>query len=188
MVAEPTPYRWDVASYLALVTAGIIDEDERVELLDGEIIQMAPIGNPHQAAVDILNRTFVTVLGERAIVRVQGSFVLSRVSMPQPDVLLLAPRRDFYRHGSPAPDDVLLVVEVSDSSLHYDLSRKVPAYAAGGVAEAWVINLPEGRIEIFGSPGRQGYQHQRAAHPGESVSPSAFPDLVVSVEDVVGTA
>ena len=186
VAVEPTPYRWDVRSYQAMITAGILGKEDRVELLDGEIIQMAPMGNPHMASVDFLTRAFVTALGDRAIVRVQGSFVLSMLSMPQPDLLLLRPRRDFYRLGNAAPDDVFLVVEVSGSSRAHDRLRKVPLFAKGGVREAWIVNVPDGTIEVCRRPGPDGYQEVRTAGTGEAVSPEAFPDIAVGVDDVLG--
>ncbi len=137
--------------------AGLFGEDDRVELVGGEIIDMAPIGSRHAAAVDRLNRLLVSRLGDRAIVRVQSPIRLDDLSEPQPDVTVLKPRADFYSDDHPGPADILLVVEVADTSAAWDRGVKVPLYAEAGAVEAWVVDLADEVVEVFRSPGAGRY-------------------------------
>jgi Uma2 family endonuclease len=118
--------------------AGLFGEDARLELLDGEVIEMSPIGSRHGGCVNRLNRLLVIRLGERAVVAPQNPVVLSEISEPQPDIAILAPRDDMYSSSHATPDDILLLVEVADGSLAFDKTRKAPYYAVNGVAETWV--------------------------------------------------
>jgi Uma2 family endonuclease len=127
--------RWQftVADYHRMAEIGIIHEDDRVELIDGEIVKMSPIGDRHLACVDCLTTELVSGLRRRAWVRVQGSIRLGGYAEPQPDIVLLKPRPDFYVGGGARADDVLLIVEVADSSLRYDREVKAPRYAQAGI-------------------------------------------------------
>ena len=166
--------------------AGILGEDDRVELLEGEIVEMAPIGSRHAAVVDRLNALFARALEGRAIVRVQSPVRLSEVSEPQPDLALLRPRGDYYEGGHPGPGDVLLVVEVADTRPEYDREVKVPLYGRHEVREAWLVDLSAGRVEVYRGPGPRGYKERRVLGRGEAVAPLAVPDLEVRVEEVLG--
>ena len=121
--------------------AGILGEDDRLELLEGEIVEMAPIGSRHQSVVDRLTRLFSNRVGDAAVVRVQGPVRLGDDSEPQPDLLLLRRRADFYATAHPGPEDVLLLVEVPDTSTEYDREVKLPLYARHGIAEVWLVGL-----------------------------------------------
>lgn len=135
-----------------MAEVGLLAPDARVELIEGEIIDMAPVGNPHNSAVDRLNQWLtVAVLGQ-AIVRVQGSFRLSGFTEPQPDVILLKPREDFYWSRFATGDDTLLVIEVSDSTFHYDHKTKAPLYARHGIPEYWIVEIERSRLHFFRSP------------------------------------
>ena len=126
--------------------AGILTAEDRVELLDGEVIVMSPIGNRHAACVDRLTNGFTRSggLAGRALVRVQNPLAESNLSEPQPDLMLLIPRDDHYDYGHPRAADVLLLVEVADSSLDYDMNTKVPFYARAGIREVWIVDLAIG--------------------------------------------
>ena len=126
-----------VEDFHAMDRAGIFGEDDRVELIEGEIVHMAAIGSCHQAIVDRFTRLLVPPLGERAIVRVQGPVRLARITEPQPDLQLLAPRDDFYAAADPSQADALLVVEVADTTLRFDCDEKSGVYARRGVRELW---------------------------------------------------
>jgi Uma2 family endonuclease len=151
MESWPQRHRITVHEYHRMAEVGLLAPDARVELIEGEIIDMAPIGNDHQSVVDQLNRLLVRAVGDDAIVRVQGSIRLSNWSEPEPDVVLLAPRPDFYRSEFALGTDTLLVIEVSDTTLRYDRDVKVPLYARHGVPEVWVFDLNGGVLLVYGA-------------------------------------
>lgn len=168
-----------------MAEAGIFNEDDRVELLEGEIVDMAAIGSRHAACVKRLNRFFSEQLRERVIVAVQDPVRLSELSEPQPDVVLLRPRPDDYAGGHPGPDDVLLVVEVGDTTAAWDRGRKLPLYAAAGVREVWLVDLPAERVEVCRRPEGPAYGEVRVAVPAEHIAPQAFPEVSLPVRDLL---
>jgi Uma2 family endonuclease len=185
LIARPVPHRISVEEYDRMVEADVFDEDARLELINGEIVEMTPIGPPHSSRVDRLNMFFASRLAGRAIVRVQGPVRMGRYSEPQPDVLLLKPRDDYYSKRHPGAEDVLLVVEVAQSSLAIDRDVKGPLYRGERVLEYWIVNLIDEVIEVHRS---SEPRIVRTARRGESLSPVAFPDLVIAVEDILGAA
>ena len=183
--AAPNRRRFTVAEYYAMAEAGILSETERVELLDGDVIVMAAVLDWHAFVVDWLNEHFILSLQGRAQVRIQNPTRLNDYSEPEPDVMLLRRRDDFYRSGHPTPADVLLLVEVSDTSLSFDRNEKLPRYAAAGIPEAWIVNRPGRRIEAYTDPVGDEYTGVRYAGPGESVAPQAFPDISLAVDRII---
>ncbi len=169
-----------------MVDAGILHEDSPVELIEGEILEMSPIGRRHRAGVDRLTLLFVAGLGDAAIVRVQSSVSLGDRAEPEPDVVLLRPRADFYADADETPDDILLVVEVADSSLAYDRRTKAPLYARHGIPELWIVDLNRDWITRYVDPTPDGYAKTRVFRRGESLSPLAFPALTLTVDEVLG--
>jgi Uma2 family endonuclease len=157
-----------------------------VELVEGEIVVMSPIGERHAAAVDRAATLFIRRAGDAANVRVQGPTRLSDRSEPEPDVLLLRPRGDFYAAGHPGPEDVLLLVEVADSSLRYDREIKVALYARRGIREVWLLDLAGARLEVYRGPGSDGYRTTQRLQRGERIVPEALPDLEVAVDELLG--
>lgn len=177
-----------VDEYYLMAQAGILHEDDRVELIEGEIIEMAAIGSRHAACVDRLTQLFVGRVGGRAIVRVQNPIRLSQRTEPQPDLALLRPRPDFYAAGHPGPEDVLLVVEVADTSVGFDRETKIPLYARAGIPEAWLVNLTESNIAVYRNPTATGYQALQRLERGMCLSPLALADLICTVDDILGAA
>jgi Uma2 family endonuclease len=163
---RPTRRRFTVDEYYRIAEAGILTSDDRVELLDGEIIDMVPIGSQHAAHVAKLDRLISSSLGDRAIVWIQNPIRLDRFSEPEPDIALLRPRDDFYASAHPGPDDVFLIIEVADSSLEFDRANKVPLYAEHGIPSVWLLNLQDEAIECFGQP-RDGEYHSVQALSGD---------------------
>src|SRR5438034_1622223 len=145
-----------VDDYHRMTDAGILLEDDRVELIEGELIEMAAIGNRHNAAVDRLTELFVERLQRRAIVRVQGSVRLNDRNEPQPDLVILRRRPDFYENAPAGPGDALLVIEVADSSLDFDLEIKAPLYARTGLPEFWIVDLEDRNVRVFREPAGSG--------------------------------
>lgn len=171
--------RFTRADYHAMGKAGILGHQERLELIDGEIYVMSPIGRRHAACVDWLMEALFASggLAGRARVRVQNPMAESDHSEPQPDLMLLAERADRYATGHPAPDEVLLLVEVADSTLDFDRRTKMPRYAADGIREVWLVDLVHDRIEVYTDPAPDGYRTTRRVERTESIAPAALPDL-----------
>lgn len=164
-----------VSDYHKMAEAGILPEGDRVELIEGEIVRMNPTGSRHAACVrrvdTFLNRT--ADLG--AIVSVQSPILLPDLSEPEPDVALLRPRADFYAEGHPQPDDVLLLIEVSDTTLDYDRNVKLPLYARFGIPETWIVDLGSDMIETHSGPAGGIYRDIKLVGRGESLSPRTVP-------------
>ena len=177
-----------VHEYYQMAQAGILHEDDRVELIEGEIVQMTAIGSRHAACVDRLNQLFSARVAERAIVRVQNPVRLSEYTEPQPDLALLRPRPDFYAAAHPGPPDVMLIVEVADTSAGIDRAAKMPLYARAGLPEAWLVDLQTDRIEAYRQPTPQGYQDIHRFERGDHLGVAAFPDLSFAVTDILGSA
>jgi Uma2 family endonuclease len=169
-----------------MAEVGILKEAPRVELVDGRIIDMSPIGPRHAACAIRLAKLFITSLGDRTTVSIQAPMLAGDDSEPEPDVVLLEPRSDFYAEARPTTANALLLIEVADSSLRFDRMVKLPIYAAGGIAEFWIVNLEGEVIEVHREPTGDTYAARRVATRGESITPLAFPDLVVAVSDVLG--
>jgi Uma2 family endonuclease len=169
-----------VAEYMAMGEAGILGEHERIELLAGEIIEMAPIGNRHLFATDALTMLLAPALVGQAVVRVQGSIQLDDYGAPEPDIVVLRPRPDYYA-GPAMPTDVLLLIEVADSSLEYVRGFKLALYAAAGIPEVWIANLRTGEVEACANPVGTEYASVRTVSADGSISPQAFPDVALEL-------
>ena len=153
--SSPMYRKFTVDEYYRMAEVGILHPDERVELIDGDILLMAPIGPLHNSGVMRLNETLVALLRGRCVVMPQGAMRLSRFSAPEPDLALLKLRADYYVNSLPTPDDIVLVIEVSNTTLAYDRGTKVSLYAQANIPETWVMNLVEDCIETFTGPGPQ---------------------------------
>ena len=178
--------RFTADEYHRMGQVGILGEDDRLELLEGEIVEMAPIGSRHQATVNRLTELFSNRVSDRAMVSVQGPIRLAEDSEPQPDVTLMRRRTDFYATSHPGPEDVLLLVGVSDISIEYDRVVKVPLYARHGITEVWLVGLEAGVVEVYRSPTDQGYQEITRLGRGQGLTLAALPGLEVGVDEVVG--
>ncbi|MGH3665792.1 MAG: Uma2 family endonuclease [Egibacteraceae bacterium] len=186
MVVEQARRRFTVEEYERMGAAGILGEDDRVELLDGEIVEMTPIGPRHAGCVNRLTRLLVASLGDRAVVAVQNPAHLSLRSMPQPDLVVARPRDDFYQLAHPTPADVLLLVEVAETSASFDRRVKTPLYARAGIPEVWLVDVTSRRVVVHRAPGEGRYADVRTVRPGDRLAPQAFPDFVLTVADVLG--
>ncbi|HLB17276.1 MAG TPA: Uma2 family endonuclease [Burkholderiales bacterium] len=160
---------------------GILGPDARVELIEGELIEMAPIGSRHAAAVDFLSMHFARLVGDAALVRTQNPLRLADDSEPQPDLMLLRPRADRYRSAHPRPADVLLLIEVAETTLVFDRETKLPLYAKHGVPEVWILDLDARRLEIHREPGEGGYRRKLERGEAESIAPMALPAAALQV-------
>ena len=172
-------YRFTVDDYYRLAQAGILGEDDRVELIEGEIVMMTPIGSRHAASVSAITRLLIGAVADRAIVRVQLPLRLDDHSEPEPDVCLARPRRDEYSAGHPGPRDVFLLIEISDSSLGYDRGVKLPLYGRSGVPAVWILDLGRGLVEVYSEPSPDGYLERRTLRSGDRI---AVPGTEVSID------
>jgi Uma2 family endonuclease len=186
MAVDLKRLRFTRADYHLMAQTGIIKPGARVELIDGDVVEMSPIGRRHRACVDRLNDRFLPHVRETAIVRIQSSIALGDYGEPEPDVTLLRRRADFYADSDEDPEDILLVVEVADTSEAYDRRTKAPMYARNGIPELWIADLNREWITVFSDPTPDGYATTRVFRRGESVSPRAFPDLTIPVDDILG--
>ena len=177
--------RITVTEYHRLGEAGIVGPGERVELLDGQLIKMPPIGPPHDYSVERVTRYFYKHFADRAFIKVQGVVTLDKWSEPQPDVTLNALPTDRYAVTHPTPAELLLIVEVAASSLGYDAGMKLRAYARRRVREYWIVDLEHQHIDVYREPHGGRYKNHRRAERGHTVAPLAFPDDVIAVNDIL---
>ncbi|MFH1744207.1 MAG: Uma2 family endonuclease [bacterium] len=175
-----------VEDYHRMGEAGILSEDDRVELLEGEIVQMTPIGSKHAGCVNRLAQLFFEKVARRAIVTVQNPGRLGEYSEPQPDLMLARTRPDFYADAHPKPEEVLLVIEVSDTSADFDRKVKILLYAQAGIPEVWLADLPAECIEVYRKPSSHGYEEVNRFQRGETFSVQAFPDIELTVDQILG--
>jgi Uma2 family endonuclease len=169
-----------------MVETGILRPTERVELINGEIVVMTPIGPRHGAVVDRTTRAFIRVAGDTAIVRTQGTIVLDPFVAPEPDIVLLRPRDDDYISRNPAAEDILLIIEVSDSSLEYDTTAKLGLYAILGIPEYWVADLKNQRLLTHSKAEGDGYSDVSELHLSDSVAPLLLPGCRIPVDSLLG--
>jgi Uma2 family endonuclease len=184
MESWPQRHRITVHDYHRMAEVGVLAPDARVELIEGEIIDMAPIGKDHQSIVDQLNRRLVRAVGDDAIVRVQGSIRLSQWSEPEPDVVLLAPRPDFYRGEFALGTDTLLVIEVSDTTLRYDRDVKVPLYARHGVPEVWIVDVQNDALLAYGDLRDGKYERHAALERPAGATVTRLPGVTLDLKSL----
>ncbi len=185
-VSKPQPhlYPLTVEAYHRMGEAGILDVSQRTELIDARIISMVPIGSEHADAVNRLARYFSKILADDVTVSIQNPVYLSETNEPEPDIALLRPRPQPYREAHPRPEDVLLLIEVADSSLDYDRDVKIPLYARHGIAESWLIDVNANRLEIFREPQDGEYRLHLKPRRDESVALFAQAEIVVDLAEL----
>jgi Uma2 family endonuclease len=167
--------------YHRMGEAGILDEAERVELIQGQVVVMAAIGSPHAGTVNTLNRLLVTAIGANGVVSVQNPVWLDKYSEPQPDLTVLKPRPDDYKGWTPRPKDVLLLIEVAHTSLKYDCLVKLPLYALAGIAEVWIVNVEAGEVEVWRNPVGESYADCSRVSGEGLLVPEGLPGVVIPV-------
>lgn len=178
--------QFTVREYHQMTEAGILREDDRLELIKGEIIRMSPIGPRHAAYAKRLNQLFSRKLGDRVLIGVQDPVQLDNISEPQPDVTLLEPREDFYATAHPRPEDIFLLVEIADTTVAYDRDVKVALYCDRGIAEVWLVDLKKQCLELYRQPSANGYLYVRKLQRGDSLTIQAFPDISFTADEVLG--
>jgi Uma2 family endonuclease len=182
-------HRFTIPEYHRLAELGFFAEDDRVELIKGKIFHMVAKGTPHSTCNRRLIREFTTLLGKRATLQSQDPIVILSDSEPEPDIAVLRNRGDDYLNSHPSPSDVLLLIEIADSSLKYDQEVKLPLYAEGSISNYWIFNLIDNYLECYSDPyqdlqGKFGYRRKLIFLPNESVNLPFFPDLVLDLSVV----
>ncbi len=177
--------KFTVEQYHQMAASGILTERDRVELIEGEIVQMSPIGRKHAVCVDRLTVVFVIALSSKAVIRVQNPIHLSDNSEPEPDFAIVRGQLGNYLAEHPEPKDVIALVEVSDSTIQYDRETKALLYAQKGIQELWLMDLNELTIEVFRMPGPTGYQDIQTFQKGQSLAFQGFPDTFFVVEQLL---
>jgi Uma2 family endonuclease len=186
-MARELAKRWITADeYERMGEAGIFPRDARLELIGGEIFEMSPIGSPHAACVNFLSGLLNRLFGGTLIVSVQNPIRLDDFSEPQPDLALLRRRDDFYRGAHPTAADVLLVVEIADTTVVTDRSVKIPLYARAGIPEAWLVNIPDGRLEVYSDPSGDSYLRAEVFGRDAEAHSHTVESLAVSVRELLG--
>ena len=184
---EPTRHRFTRSDYHRMAQVGILGEDDRVELLHGEITVMSPIGLPHSAAVRFLNSFFSAHVGKRAMVDVQNPIAIGDENEPQPDLTILRPSEDYYRKAHPGPDDVLLLIEVADTSLELDRGEKLRLYAQADIPEYWIIDLNRRVLIVHRQPRDAEYASVQQYEGDARVAPEALTDVELAVGSLFGS-
>jgi Uma2 family endonuclease len=179
-------YRFSVDDYHSMVEAGVLKADQRVELIEGEVVEMSPIGKLHASCVNRLTALLTNRVRQQAIVSVQNPVQTGSFSEPQPDVALLKYREDFYAARHPRPKDILLVIEVADSTIDYDREVKIPLYARAKIAQAVIVNLSLGVVEVYTKPLRGKYTQAKELKRGQALKLQKLPELALTVDEILG--
>ncbi len=183
---KPTRRRFTTDEYHRMAEIGVLLEDERVELIEGEILHMSPKGSRHNACINRFTALLAGRLGDAAILSVQNSIRIDQYSEPEPDVAVLRPRDDYYETTLPSPADVLLLIEIADTSLAYDRGLKLPLYARAGITEVWIVDLTGDAIERHTDPADGMYRSVHRAARGKTITSSALPTLSLPVNAALG--
>jgi Uma2 family endonuclease len=173
-----------VEEYHKIGEAGVLGEDDRVELIDGEMIEMAPIGSRHVAKVNRFARLLSRSVEEQAIISIQNPIALPPHNEPQPDIALLKPRADDYETKLPGAEDVLLIIEIADTTLTYDRDAKIPIYARQGIVEVWLLDVQTRSLSMFLDPGPKGYQRLLTPERSDTIAPSLLPSVTIRLSDL----
>jgi Uma2 family endonuclease len=185
MQTEPGKRRFTVDEFYKMGAIGILDDGNRTELVDGEVVEMSPMGPRHAAAVNRVSSRLGHLLDGKALVRVRMPVRLNAYNEPQPDIAFVKARRDFYDLRHPGPADVLAVLEISDTTLDYDRDVKLGVYAAVRIPECWVLDIAGSALLVFRGPSRGDYKTFLRFGPGECVAMLAFPDIEIAVSDLL---
>ena len=185
LVDKPQRHRLTVDDFAKMCEVGILSADDRVELIDGELVEMPPMGSEHAGIVNELASALFGILGSSVRLRVQSSVQLTRYTQPEPDLAVVNRDSRLYLRGHPQPGDILIAIEVADSSLKFDREQKMPRYAAAGVPEAWLVDVRARTITVYIDPTKKGYQASRTLEWAEELDATAVDGLRLTFEDIL---
>ena len=186
MTTQPQKRPFTVSEYYRMAETDILTEEDRVELIAGQIVAMSPIGSRHAACVKRLNLSLGKIVGDSMLIGVQDPIALDAYSAPEPDLVLLRPRADFYADAHPTASDVLLAIEVADTSADYDREVKLPLYAQAGIPEVWLIDLQKGCVEAYAQPADGTYQETAEVAASDTLTSPTIPQLALAAADLLG--
>ncbi len=186
MIGQLIRHKFTVEQYHQMATNGIFAPSDRLELINGEIIEMSPIGIRHASCVRRSINLFAKKLGDLAIIDAQDPIKLNDLSEPQPDIAVLRPRADFYATAHPQPQDILLLIEVADTTINSDRAVKVPLYASNGISELWLIDLNNQIIEVYYEPIGDRYRYMQLFQTGQTIHLQAFPHISLDINEILG--
>ena len=186
MTTQPQNHAFTVGEYYRMAETDILTEEDRVELIAGQIVAMSPIGSRHAACVKRLNLLLGKMVGDSLLIGVQDPIRLDAYSAPEPDLVLLRPRVDFYAEAHPSAADVLLAVEVADTSIDYDREIKLPLYAQAGLPEVWLIDLEKSYIEVYARPQGDAYQQRIEVTADATLTSPTIPQIALAAADLLG--
>ncbi|MBD2443560.1 Uma2 family endonuclease [Dolichospermum sp. FACHB-1091] len=184
MILQIVRHQFTVKQFHQMAESGILSENERVELIRGEMIDMSPIGRRHAGCVNRLVNLLIQLLGKRIILAPQNPVELNETSEPQPDIALLKPRPDFYRNSHPQPEDIFLLIEVADTTVKYDRDVKIPLYAEANIPEVWLVDVNQEIIEVYRNSLEGIYQDVQRLTKNQSLSILAFPDVSIHLSEL----
>ncbi|MEZ5429480.1 MAG: Uma2 family endonuclease [Pyrinomonadaceae bacterium] len=179
------PYLFTVKTYDAMIEKGILTENDQLELLNGRIIEKMPKGTKHSAYNDAITRFFYKNADDKCVIRNQNPIRLDDFSEPEPDIVLAEPPREKYLERHPGPEDILLIVEIADSTLYFDRDEKGPAYARAGIRQYLIVNVENRTVEDYRDPSGDGYQTKQTLKTGEKIDLVAFPEIEIPVGDLL---
>lgn len=184
MVLQIVRHQFTVKQFHQMAESGILSENERVELIRGEMIDMSPIGRRHAGCVNRLVNLLIQLLGKRIILAPQNPVELNETSEPQPDIALLKPRPDFYRNSHPQPEDIFLLIEMADTTVKYDREVKIPLYAEANIPEVWLVDVNQEIIEVYRNSLEGIYQDVQKLTKNQSLSILAFSDVSIHLSEL----
>ncbi|MFM6108814.1 MAG: Uma2 family endonuclease [Sphaerospermopsis kisseleviana] len=184
MVVQLLRHQFTVKQFHKMAESGILSENDRVELIRGEMIDMSPIGTRHSGCVNRLVNLLIQLLGKKIVLSAQNPVELDEISEPQPDIALLKPRPDFYSNAHPQPEDIFLIIEVADTTVKYDRQVKIPLYAEANISEVWLIDVNQKIIEVYRHPHQGIYQDMQTLEKNQSLSIFAFPGVSINVSEI----
>jgi Uma2 family endonuclease len=184
MVLQLVRHQFTVKQFHQMAESGILSENERVELIRGEMIDMSPIGTRHSGCVLFLSNLLILLLGGRALINVQNPVELDETSEPQPDIALLKPRPDFYKNSHPQAEDIFSLIEVADTTVKYDREVKIPLYAEANIPEVWLVDVNQEVVEVYRNPLQGVYQDVQTLVKNQILSILAFPDMHINVSEM----
>ena len=186
MMPQPIPLRFKVDDYYRMIEFGMLDDYEKAEIIEGELIRQMLVGDRHAACVERLNEFLRDELGKSVSIRNQQPIKVGDYNEPQPDLAIVKRRDDFYGNSKPTGDNCLLLIEVSDSTLDYDRNKKLPLYAEGNIPEFWLVNLQNNTIEVHTEPRESVYSLIRVLRRGETIKSESVPNLQIKVDAILG--
>ena len=186
MNAQPARKLFSVDEYDELIATGFFTGKKRVELIEGELVEKMSQGDSHIGCINKLNRLFTRGLDDDYIISIQNAVVINPYSAPEPDVAILRFREDYYSTGKARPADILLLIEVSDSTVRFDRQTKLPLYARAGIAESWIVNLPRKVLEVHRELKNGKYEVVQKLNRTETIVPLNLPDLQIKISDFIG--